>query len=302
MYYLAYGFFYLISLLPFRVIYFLSDGVYFLVYHVIGYRKQMVTSHLIQTFPDMDTTERVKLIKKFYHNFCDLWFEMIKILSMSKNEAAKRMKCDFTLFEEYYKSGKSIQMLCGHFINWEYLSVCVPAFQSYKSLAIFLSVRNKAMDRLIFGIRSKFGGVMLRAGNMDKEMQAWNDQQYLIFVAADQSPSNMGSTYWANFCNRPTGFIKGPWIRAARQGQPYTYLQTRKTKRGYYEFKALPFEDDPSKSSPGDLALKYIRMVEADIKEAPELYLWTHNRWKRPWKPEYARKWVDTAPAPTLVN
>jgi KDO2-lipid IV(A) lauroyltransferase len=298
MQYLAFGFFYLLSLLPFRVIYLLSDGVYILLYYVIGYRKKMVFTHLTHTFPEKTPQEIEALSKKFYHNFCDVWFEMIKIFSMSKSEASKRMKCDFTLMEEYYKTGKSIQIVGGHFMNWEYLTVCLPQFQSYKVLAIYMPLSNKAIDKLVFNLRSKFGMVMLRAGNMAKEMLGWHEKQYMMVVGADQSPSNPEATFWLEFCNRPTGFIKGPWIRAIRQGQPHIYLQIRKPKRGYYEFKAIPFEDLPSKRGTEEIALKFTKMLEADIREAPELYLWTHNRWKKPWKSEYENKWIDTTPAP----
>jgi KDO2-lipid IV(A) lauroyltransferase len=165
-----------------------------------------------------------------------------------------------------------------------------------------MPLKNKTMDELVFNLRSKFGMVMLRAGNMAKEIQDWKNKQYMMIVGADQSPSNPEATYWLNFCNRPTGFIKGPFIRAVRQGQPHIYLYIRKPKRGYYEFKAVPFVDDPSKISPEEFTLKFVKMLEADIREAPELYLWTHNRWKKPWKTEYAGKWIDSAPLPTTTS
>jgi KDO2-lipid IV(A) lauroyltransferase len=302
MHQIAYGFFYLLSLIPFRVIYILSDGVYFLLYYVFKYRKKMVYGHLTVTFPEKSPAEIEKLAKQVYRNFCDVWFEMIKIFSMTKEVAAKRMKCDLTLIEEYYKTGKSVQMIGGHFKNWEYLPVCIPLFQSYSTLAIYMPLKNKTMDKLVFNLRSKFGMVLLKAGNMAKEIQPWMNKQYMMIVGADQSPSNPEATFWLNFCNRPTGFIKGPFIRAARQGQPHVYLYIRKPKRGYYEFKAVPFVDDPSKYSPEEFAFKFVKMLEADIKEAPELYLWTHNRWKKSWKPEYASKWIDKTPSPTAIN
>jgi KDO2-lipid IV(A) lauroyltransferase len=100
------------------------------------------------------------------------------------------------------------------------------------------------------------------------------------------------------FCNRPTGFIDGPWKRAVRQDHPYVYLKINKFKRGHYIFTAIPFVDDPKTYQPEELALKYANMLEEDIREKPELYLWTHNRWKKPWKPDYAPKWIDKNPLP----
>jgi Kdo2-lipid IVA lauroyltransferase/acyltransferase len=280
--------------------YLLSDGIYFLIYYVVGYRKQMVFNHLKHTFPDKTDKELVEISKKFFRNFCDVWVEMIKNLSLTEKQALRRLTCDFSLFEQWYKTGKSIQIIGGHFINWEYLPVALPIAQPYTALAIFMPLSNKVLDRLVFKLRSRFGLVLLRAGNMQHEMEPWHKKQYMMVVGADQSPSNPDHSYWLNFCNRPTGFIKGPWIRAIRQDQPYIYLSIRKTKRGHYTFKASPFSDDPAQSSPAALALNYARMLEDDIRQVPELYLWTHNRWKRPWKAEYRSKWIDTSPPPAI--
>lgn len=298
MYYLVYGLFYLLSLLPYRVMYLVSDCVYVLLFYVIRYRKAMVLNHLTHTFPDMSPEEREKIAKRFFHNFTDVWVEMIKIFSMSDADAAKRMKYDFALAEKWYTTGKSVQIVGGHFMNWEYLPVAVPLFQPFTAIAIYMPLSNSVLDRVVYKLRSKYGLILLRAGNMQEEIKPWIDKQYMMIVGADQSPSNPDASYWLNFCNRPTGFIKGPWVRAVRQGQPYIYLTIRKPSRGHYEFKMLPFADNPSDFSPEELTLKYARMLEEDIRQIPELYLWTHNRWKKPWKPEYQSKWVDTDPPP----
>jgi KDO2-lipid IV(A) lauroyltransferase len=298
MYYIVYGLFYLLSLLPYRVMYLVSDGVYGLLYYVIRYRREMVHNHLSQTFPDMSPEDREKTARRFFRNFTDVWVEMIKIFSMSEADALKRLKFDFSLMDKWYPTGKSVQIVGGHFMNWEYLPVAIPLGQPYTALAIFMPLSNPVFDRVVFKLRSRFGLVLLRAGNMQEEIKPWIDKQYMMIVGADQSPSNPDSSFWLNFCNKPAGFIKGPWIRAVRQEQPYIYMTIRKPKRGHYEFKMYPFADNPADFTPEELALKYARTLEEDIRQMPELYLWTHNRWKKPWKAEYVSKWVDTEPPP----
>ncbi len=278
--------------------YLISDGAFILLYRVFKYRKELVFSHLAQTFPDMDPNEREKIARRFYRNFTDVWVEMIKILSMSRADAAKRMKFDSSLAEAWYKTGKSVQIVGGHFMNWEYVPVALSIFQPYTALAIYMPLKSALMNRLVLKLRSRFGMVLLRAGNMQEEIKPWVHKQYLMIVGADQSPSNPDNAFWLNFCNKPTGFIKGPWVRAARQGQPYIYMTIRKPKRGHYEFKMYPFADNPADFSPEALAEKFAATLEADIREMPELYLWTHNRWKKPWKPEYLKKWVGADPPP----
>ena len=298
MFHIVYGLFYLLSLLPYRVMYMVSDGVYVLLFYVFRYRKKMVLNHLAQTFPDKSPEERMGIAKRFYRNFTDVWVEMIKIFSMTASDAAKRMKFDSSLAEQWYATGKSVQIVGGHFMNWEYLPVAMPIFQPFPAIAIYMRLKSPIMDKLVFRLRSRFGMIMLRAGNMQEEIKPWLDKQYLMIVGADQSPSNPDSAYWLNFCNKPAGFIKGPWIRAARQGQPYIYMTIRKPKRGHYEFKMYPFADNPADFSPEELVRKFAATLEDDIRQMPDLYLWTHNRWKKPWKTEYVKKWVDTAPPP----
>jgi Kdo2-lipid IVA lauroyltransferase/acyltransferase len=290
---IVYGFFYLLSLLPFRVLYILSDGIYGLIYYLFKYRRDMVMQSLNHTFPEKSEAEKIKIAKAFYKNFCDTWVEMIKNFSISPQQVKNRIKCDFSLAGKWFNEGKSLQVVGAHFMNWEYLPACVPMFQPYTTLAIFMPLSSATMDKVVYKLRSRFGLVLLRAGNMQEEMAAWRQKQYLILIGADQSPSNPESAVWLNFCNRPTGFITGPWLRAVKQPQPHVFFKMRKPKRGHYEFTMVPFIDDPSETTVEEIARTYARMIEEEIRIVPELFLWTHNRWKKPWKPEYQDKWID---------
>ena len=84
MYYIIYPLLYLFSLLPWRVLYFLSDAVYGLIYYIIGYRKEVVMKNLLIAFPEKTEEERILIAKKFYHNFTDTFIETIKLLSVSE--------------------------------------------------------------------------------------------------------------------------------------------------------------------------------------------------------------------------
>ena len=300
MYYLLYGFFYLLSLLPFWVMYLVSDVVFLIIYYVVGYRRKLVMENLTFTFPEKSVAEKEKIARQFFRNFCDVWVEMIKTMTMSRAEAAKRMECDFDIFEKWYAEGKTMQLVGGHFINWEYIPVCVPSFQPFVAIAIYMPLSNKVINRLVFHIRSRFGLILMGAGRMQKEIMGWNNRQYMMIVGADQSPSNPEEALWLNYCNRPTGFVSGPWKRAVKANQPYGYMKIRKVARGRYTFTSSVFEENPSAYTPESLAKRYVAMLEDEIHEAPELYLWTHNRWKRPWKQEYGKQWIDDKPGPTL--
>src|SRR5882757_11573962 len=81
MYYFFYGLLYLVSLLPMRILYLLSDGIYGLLYYAFKYRRDVVMGNLLIAFPALTEEERVRIAKKFYHNFIDSFIEVIKLLS-----------------------------------------------------------------------------------------------------------------------------------------------------------------------------------------------------------------------------
>ena len=81
LYYLTYAVLWLFSLLPMWVHYLISDGIYVVVYHLVGYRKKMVRKNLSDSFPEKSEAEIVEIEKNFYRWFCDYLVETIKLLT-----------------------------------------------------------------------------------------------------------------------------------------------------------------------------------------------------------------------------
>ena len=92
---------------PFRVLYFFSDIFYFLIYYIFSYRKKVVLNNLKLTFPEKSEKELIAISKKFYSHFVDVFIEMIKSFTVSKEEVYKRYKYpNIDFFTELYKDGK----------------------------------------------------------------------------------------------------------------------------------------------------------------------------------------------------
>jgi KDO2-lipid IV(A) lauroyltransferase len=77
MYYVVYGILYLLSLLPMRVLYLFSDFAYFMVYRVVGYRKDVVLQNLSIAFPNKTEEDRLEIARGFYKNFTDTLIETV---------------------------------------------------------------------------------------------------------------------------------------------------------------------------------------------------------------------------------
>lgn len=299
MYHVIFGFLYIFSLLPMRVLYWLSDIVAFFLYYVFAYRKEVVMANLLQAFPDKTEAERVVIAKKFYRNFTDNWTETLKLLSLSKQWMNKRITGNFEVFHQLHATGKAVQVNLGHFFNWELMTLHAGISQPYTFLTVYLPQNNKIMNRLVLYVRGRWGNPLLSSVDMARAIIPWRKKQYLLALGADQRPITPDNAYWLNFLNRPAGFVKGPEKYARGQDIPVVMMTTTRKKRGHYHFDYFLLCENPKSLPEGELMRQYVRHLEENIQLQPDLYLWSHKRWKHPWKEEYEKMWVDDVPSPT---
>jgi KDO2-lipid IV(A) lauroyltransferase len=223
---------------------------------------------------------------------------MLKVLSISKRQLAKRVTCDYSMMYELFKTGIPVQAFAGHFMNWEYANISVVLNQPYPFLGIYMPVNSKALSRLLYRLRSRFGTILLKAGNVKADMEGWEGKQYVLGIAADQSPSNSMEAFWMEFMNQPSGFIKKPWLKIKTLEHAAVYMTMARTRRGYYHFTLQKMAEDIRLVTAEQLVLRYRDLLEKDINDYPDNYLWTHRRWKIRWKEDFQPLWIDTVPAP----
>lgn len=298
MYYLVFGILYLFSLLPMRVLYLVSDAGAFVLRSVLRYRKEVVMSNLTQAFPEKTEKEKAAIAKKFYRNFCDNWIETIKLLSISKASMNKRLSGNFEVFHQLFATGKAVQVNLGHFFNWEMMTLHAGINQPYTFLTVYLPQSNQIMNRLICYIRGRWGNPLLSSNDMARAIIPWRKKQYLLALGADQRPVTPDNAYWLYFLNKPAGFVKGPEKFARGQNIPVVMMTTTRMKRGHYHFDYFLLCEDPKALPDGELIRRYVRHLEENIRLQPDLYLWSHKRWKHNWKDEYAKLWVDDVAMP----
>lgn len=292
MYYLLYGIIYLLSLLPLRVLYVLSDAIYGLIYYVFGYRKDVVMRNLKIAFPEKTDKERKQIAKKFYHNFVDNFIETIKLLSASKKFITRHFELDSRPFEDIYDTGRKCQFHLGHNFNWEFANAVMPFYTRYQFLVVYMPIKNKAMDRLFMNMRTRTGSVMLPATDMKNAIVPWRNSQYLLALVADQAPGDPTRAFWLNFFGRPTAFVRGPESGARLGNIPVIFTHFYKVKRGYYRAYLEVGSDEPASLPEGELTRRYIRFLENAIRQHPDMWLWSHRRWKHEWKEEFGRLWI----------
>lgn len=292
MYYLVYGILYLMSLLPLRLLYILSDGLSAFTWYVLRYRKKVVLDNLAIAFPEKTEAERKKIAKRFYRNFVDNFIETIKLLSASKEWITRHFQLDSDPFSAIYAAGRKGQLHLGHNFNWELANVVMPFYTDFEFLVVYMPIKNKVMERLFMHLRTRTGSKMLPATNMRSAIVAYRNAQYLLALVADQAPGDPTKAYWLNFFGRPTPFVKGPESGARIGNIPVIFVQLYKTRRGYYRAYLEMGAENPQELTEGELTRRYIAFLERAIRKHPDMWLWSHRRWKHDWKEEYRPFWI----------
>ncbi len=281
-YILVYPIIWFISILPFRLLYIISDFFFFIVFHLIGYRKKVVLNNLQLAFPDKSTAELRTIQKKFYHHFVDIFMEMIKTFTISKKELDKRYTYkNIELVQELKKDGKSVILISAHYANWEWI-IGMNAFINYNAIAVYTRVSNPYFNKKVIKTREKFGVKLAQSSKVIplilKNYQ--NNIQSIYGMLSDQSPQLRNNTYWSHFLGVKVPIHTGAELLAKKYNMNIVFLDTRKIKRGYYETTLSTITNDASKHTDFELTEIYLKKVEQQIKEQPEYYFWTHKRFK----------------------
>ncbi len=272
--------FYVLSAIPLSTLYLLSDFSYIILYYLIRYRRKVVRTNLKNSFPDKKETEIVDIEKKFYKHFCDVAVESVKALTISNKQINKRLRIkNRELIEGLFRQKKNIILYAAHYGNWEWLSF-LPLYIPYQSLTFYQKLSNDYFDELMQIIRSRHGAWCVESHQGYKTLVRLKNENIVTLagIIGDQSPGKQSSKHWVNFLNQQTAFLVGADRIAKKLNQTVVYVSFQKLKRGVYEIAFESFGDEHNKSE--DIIDKYAAALERSIINTPELWLWSHRRWK----------------------
>lgn len=286
MYYIVFGLLYLVSLLPFRVLYIISDFFCFLIYRVFRYRIQVVRSNLQIAFPEKTAAERLQIEKDFYKKFTDNFIETIKLLSISKKQLKKRFTSNFEVLENLYNEGYKVQAHLGHFFNWEYANAAHALNTSFPFLVVFMPIKSKVMDRLFIKLRQRFKSKLIPATSFRQYFMPYAKKQYCLVLVADQNPGQPDNSYWLPFFGKMTPFVNGPEKGARFNNTAIITCNVYSTRRGYYHSQISLVTKEARSLPDGEITRLIASSVEGFIRERPSNYLWSHRRWKWEFNPE----------------
>lgn len=293
---IVYSFFYLISLLPWRVLFLLSDFEYLFVYKIFGYRTKVVRRNLSTAFPDKGEKELRAIERRFYHWFCDYFFEAVKLLSISEDELRHHFRITNSAeLEECFQQGQSVGAILGHYCNWEWLSCVGYDLPGNRRVGLVYSpLHNKAFDHLFQRIRSsQASSVLVPKKDILRFLIGFRrDHVMSIFgYISDQGPKWSNIHLWVPFLNHDTPVFTGAERIMRKMNNAVYYVDMSRPRRGYYEMTYRLITKEPQTLPEFEVTRRFFQMLEETIRREPAYYLWTHNRWKRTHE-EFDRRFV----------
>ena len=281
-FYLLYPLIWAFTLLPLRIQYLLSDLLFVLNFLFIGYRRKVVYLNLRNSFPEKSNKNIRIITRKFYRHFFDQMIESIALIHMSPEKILKHNRFkNPEVIENLYKKNKGVILILGHYGNWEWL-ISLQMLVSYKTLAIYKQLNNKYFDRMYVNIRSRYGMTPVPMNRILRELisREQKNELALTYSLSDQRPLYRHIQYWTRFLNQDTPVYLGTEKIARKMNLAVVFSKMRKIKRGIYETEFLPLFENSRETKEHEITDKYLSILEKTIIERPELWLWTHKRWK----------------------
>ena len=272
-----------VSLLPFSILYFISDILSWLLWYLIPYRKSVVKDNLRNAFPEKSEIEINRLARKFYSHFCDVIVEGIKLMTISYEEIAKRIRFeDEEMLSRLHSKGIHLMLLMGHYGNWEWLASLSGGTVPYQFMTIYKTLENKYMDRLMTRLRSRFGTEAVPMQRAFRNVQTRIEEQQISMMCfiADQNPDGHSLRHWLPFMGREVPVLAGAETIARKFNLGVVFLHNEKISRGHYLVHLELLTEHAAEMPVGQLTEIYFRKLESEIRSCPENWLWTHRRWK----------------------
>ncbi len=281
-YYLLRSLSWVIYKMPDRLVYLISDLLFVILYHILKYRRSVVSTNLANSFPDKTKKECDQIALKYYHHLCDCFLETLYFDCISEKKVQKRIKfINPELVNQYMDQGKMVLILMGHYNNWECFNNW-GLYTTHKSYAIYKKLRNNAFEKFYIHLRSRFGSIPLERALTFRTLMDDSKAKIpsLSLFLIDQTPRAHDIQYWTTFLNQETAVLVGPEKIAVKLNSVVLFGKTKKLKRGYYEVEFVLITDNAKVCHKYEITERSTRLMEQLILERPEFWLWSHRKWK----------------------
>lgn len=288
-YWLLLGLCWLVSILPTWFLYHcVQDVLYFFMYKVFGYRVGVVRGNLALAFPEKTDDERHTIERLYYRHLAEIMVDYIDFASITPRQMRKRLVIENLEEHERIVGGRDWIAQLAHYGSWEYFAA-YPLYTGSDTASLYHPLKSKSFDRLMLRLRSRFGMDIVPMNDVVRYLagrKGTAQNNLALGMIADQAPPRKSTYLWFDFFGRKTRFFTGSEKLATRYGMQIYVFHMEKTSRAHYRGRFEMIYDGVERVRPGDITERYVRWLERQIRERPELWMWSHKRWKH--NPEYA--------------
>jgi KDO2-lipid IV(A) lauroyltransferase len=276
----------LFAVMPYWFKYYVVENLlYFLLCYVLRYRRKVVRRNLRNSFPEKSERELAEICRRFYRTLAELFVDTINMAHMSADKA--RTVLTVKGLEEHRAAvkGRDWIALTAHYGCWEYCSYWGLYEASQMLVAVYHPLRSVVMERFYQRLRNYENSTTvamkecLRFYLRNRETGI-DGKNLVMGLIADQNPPRRPDSHWFRFLNQDTIFFDGGEKLALRCHLPVYFVRMERLQRGRYQMSFELLYDGEEEVTPNEITERYVRRLEAVIVERPELWIWSHRRWK----------------------
>jgi len=280
-YYLIIPILYFFAYLPTSWLYKIADVVAFVLYSVIGYRKEVVLTNLRNSFPEKSEAEIQQIAKETYTHLADRIVENIKSMTITKEEVMERTTAkNIEVIQDLYDKNRNVVLMVAHITAWEFGGYLLCTMAKHKIWGIASKLTNPYFNDMVQRTRGKMGMHILFMQDSSEFFKQPVMPGSLGVFFGDQSPSNRDKSYWTTFLHQETAFFKGGEAYAKLHDCAVVYAKIVQVSRGHYTAELIPVTEHPRETTENEITERFVRLLEQQIRETPAHWLWSHKRWK----------------------
>ena len=274
------------AVMPYWFKYYVVENLLFvLLYYCLRYRMKVVKTNLRNSFPEKDERELAVIRRRFYYTLAEIFVDTINLADLTPEKGRSLLTVKGLEEQKERVGGRDWIAMTAHFGCWEYCSFWGLYDPTQIVVAVYHPLRSKIVEALYQRLRngdyattvSMKESLRFYLRNREKGIDGKNLAMGLI---ADQNPPRRPDSRWFRFLNQDTIFFDGGEKLALRCQLPVYFVKMERLRQGRYEMSFEQIYDGKEEVAEYEITERYVRMLEAEIRRRPELWMWSHRRWK----------------------
>lgn len=239
--------------------------------------------NLFRAFPQKSDEERRKIEKNYYKHLSDLFLETIQGLNLNSTSLKQFVRLENKeLLDSFYESKQSALIVLSHCGNWEWSCLAASQYTALPFYVVYKPLSNIGFNAFMYHLRSKTGSKPIAMNETLRLVSKNTEIPFFLAMVGDQNPGNINQVHWDQFLNQETAFLNGPAKIAEKYRMSVIYLKSCKINRHHYVLTPELIVDARKGQdiNSQEIMKKIVHSIESEIVTQPEIWLWSHRRWK----------------------